>query len=106
MGPCHVGDTPDRNRIPPKTGTMHISRHDNGRGTETVPNDFTMEDLSDIRDAVPHLDLVAIRALRRAGFDIVRSEASAPVLPNRTFWNNIPHPMVSSILRPEHLAAD
>ncbi len=105
MGPCCVGGKPDRNRVPRKTGAMHISRHD-GRGTETVPNDFTMEDLSDIRDAVPHLDLIAIRALRRAGFDIVRSEASTPVLPNRTLWNNIPHAMVSSILRPEHLAAE
>ena len=29
-------------------------------------------DLSDIRDAVPTLDLFAIRSLRRAGFQIVK----------------------------------
>ncbi len=32
------------------------------------------KDLSDIRDAVPSLDLLAIRSLRRAGFQIVRQE--------------------------------
>ncbi len=31
-------------------------------------------DLSDIRDAVPTLDLFAIRSLRRAGFQIVRQD--------------------------------
>ena len=37
-------------------------------------------DLSDIRDAVPALDLLAIRSLRRAGFRIVRqdTEETAP----------------------------
>ena len=32
-------------------------------------------DLSDIRDAVPALDLLAIRSLRRAGFRIVRQDS-------------------------------
>ncbi len=32
------------------------------------------KDLSAIRDAVPSLDLLAIRSLRRAGFQIVRQE--------------------------------
>ena len=32
------------------------------------------KDLSDIRDAVPSLDLLAIRSLRRAGFQIIRQE--------------------------------
>ena len=31
-------------------------------------------DLSDIRDAVPTLDLFAIRSLRRAGFQIIRQD--------------------------------
>ena len=38
-------------------------------------------DLSDIRDAVPTLDLFAIRPLRRAGFQIIRQdlgEAASP----------------------------
>ena len=41
------------------------------------PSQTTMldnKDLSDIRDAVPSLDLLAIRSLRRAGFQIVRQE--------------------------------
>ena len=71
-----------------------------------MQNDFTMEDLSDIRDAVPHLDLSAIRALRRAGFEIVRSQASEPVLAHRSLWNNIPLPMVSSISQPGQVAAE
>jgi len=39
------------------------------------------EDLETIRTTVPHLDLMAIRSLRRAGFDIVRrpAEAGEPV---------------------------
>ncbi len=42
-----------------------------------MPPSLTMldnEDLSAIRDAVPCLDLLAIRSLRRAGFQIVRQE--------------------------------
>lgn len=39
-----------------------------------MPNTFTNEELSSIRDAVPALDLSSIRALRRAGFDIVRTD--------------------------------
>lgn len=35
--------------------------------------DLTSEDLRKIRDAVPQLDLVAIRALSRAGFTLVPS---------------------------------
>lgn len=35
--------------------------------------DLASDDLREIRDAVPQLDLVAIRALNRAGFSIVRS---------------------------------
>ncbi len=35
------------------------------------------EDLSAIRDAVPALDLLAIRSLRRAGFQIVRRDPEA-----------------------------
>lgn len=71
-----------------------------------MQNDFTMKDLADIRDAVPHLDLIAIRALRRAGFDIVRSQANEPVLAHRGLWNNIPLPMVSSLSRPGQVAAE
>lgn len=36
---------------------------------------LTHVDLSDIRDAVPTLDLFAIRSLRRAGFQIIRQNA-------------------------------
>ncbi len=38
-------------------------------------NNLSHSDLSDIRDAVPALDLLAIRSLRRAGFQIVRQDA-------------------------------
>ncbi len=38
------------------------------------PTPLDNEDLSAIRDAVPSLDLLAIRSLRRAGFQIVREE--------------------------------
>lgn len=34
--------------------------------------DLTINDLETIRDVVPHLDLSAIRALRRTGYVIVR----------------------------------
>lgn len=33
---------------------------------------LTNNDLETIRDVVPHLDLAAIRALRRAGYAVVR----------------------------------
>jgi hypothetical protein len=36
--------------------------------------DLSGADLSDIRDAVPALHLLAIRSLRRAGFKIVRKD--------------------------------
>ncbi len=67
-----------------------------------MQTDFTNEDLSAIRDAVPHLDLVAIRSLRRAGYDIVRSEPA--VESRRTLWNLIPCPMTTQALVPEHAA--
>jgi hypothetical protein len=38
--------------------------------------DLASDDLREIRNAVPQLDLVAIRALNRAGFTIVRSGAA------------------------------
>lgn len=60
-----------------------------------MPNDLNMEDLSEIRDAVPHLDLLAIRSLRRAGFDIVRQE---PV-ETQNLWHQVPRPMATSALR-------
>lgn len=70
-----------------------------------MQNELTKEDLSDIRDAVPHLDLVAIRALRRAGFALVRAEpVTAPEIHN--LWNHIPRPMTTSALRPESIAAE
>ena len=48
-----------------------------------TPN-LSNNDLTEIRDAVPSLDLRAIRSLKRAGFNIVRrdipdGEAAAPV---------------------------
>ena len=69
-----------------------------------MQTNLTMQDLSDIRDAVPHLDLVSIRALRRAGFDLVRSqpESSEP----RELWSLVPRPMTSSLLHGEHTAAE
>ena len=67
-----------------------------------MQTDFTNEDLSAIRDAVPHLDLVAIRSLRRAGYDIVRSEQVPE--PQRVLWNLIPHPMETRALHSEHAA--
>lgn len=70
-----------------------------------MQNDLTKEDLSDIRDAVPHLDLVAIRALRRAGFALVRSEpVAAPAIHN--LWNHIPRPMMTSAFHPEAATAE
>jgi hypothetical protein len=41
---------------------------------QTPPINLSHTDLSDIRDAVPTLDLFAIRSLRRAGFQIVRQD--------------------------------
>lgn len=61
-----------------------------------MQNDLNMVDLSEIRDAVPHLDLVAIRSLRRAGFDIVRQEPKPAEIQN--LWHRIPHPMTTSAL--------
>ncbi len=67
-----------------------------------MQTDFTNEDLSAIRDAVPHLDLVAIRSLRRAGYDIVRAEH----VPQGTakLWNLIPRPMTTRVLVSDHAA--
>lgn len=36
--------------------------------------DLNSKDLRDIRDAVPHLDLPAILALKQAGFDLIRTK--------------------------------
>lgn len=63
-----------------------------------MPNDLNMSDLSEIRDAVPHLDLVAIRSLRRAGFDIVRQEPEPTQIQN--LWHQIPRPMATAALVP------
>jgi len=57
-------------------------------------NSLSHDDLSDIRDAVPTLDLFAIRSLRRAGFQIVRqdlngvqeSSGSAPQAAQSEVW--------------------
>ena len=69
-----------------------------------MQTNLTMQDLADIRDAVPHLDLVSIRALRRAGFDLVRSEPEPTESP-RT-WSMIPRPMTSSLLHGERTGAE
>jgi len=37
--------------------------------------DLNSKDLRDISDAVPHLDLQAILALKQAGFDVIRTRA-------------------------------
>lgn len=69
-----------------------------------MQTNLSMQDLSDIRDAVPHLDLLSIRALRRAGFDLVRSEPE----PSKSsgLWSMIPRPMTSSLLQAERNAAE
>ena len=67
-----------------------------------MQNDFTNDDLTAIRDAVPHLDLVSIRALRRAGYDIIRREPAPGTA--RTLWNLIPRPMATQSLVSEHAA--
>ena len=69
-----------------------------------MQTNLTMQDLSDIRDAVPHLDLVSIRALRRAGFDLVRSEPRQ-VEPHG-LWSVIPRPMTSSLRQGDHTGAE
>lgn len=69
-----------------------------------MTHDFSNDDLREIRDAVPHLDLVGIRALRRAGFDIVRREPAPAEIHN--FWNLIPRPMTTSALQVEPAAAE
>lgn len=38
------------------------------------------EELAEIRSAVPHLDAMALRALRRFGYDVVRLEPTAEVM--------------------------
>ena len=68
-----------------------------------MQNDLTNEDLAAIRDAAPHLDLVTIRSLRRAGYDIVRTDP-AQVAATSRLWNLIPRPMVTRVLSPEHAA--
>ena len=45
--------------------------------TPNPTDDLDNNDLSAIRDAVPALDLLAIRSLRRAGFQIVRQNNEA-----------------------------
>ena len=42
--------------------------------TQAPINNLSRADLTEIRDAVPALDLLAIRSLRRAGFEIVRQD--------------------------------
>lgn len=42
--------------------------------SSNLTNNLSHVDLSDIRDAVPTLDLFAIRSLRRAGFQIIRQD--------------------------------
>ena len=69
-----------------------------------MQTNLTMQDLSDIRDAVPHLDLLSIRALRRAGFDLVRSEPEPSE--SRGLWSMIPRPMTSSLLYAARSAAE
>jgi len=45
------------------------------------------KDLSEIRDAVPTLDLFAIRSLRRAGFEIVKARGEEePQPPMHPHW--------------------
>ena len=56
-------------------------------------SDLNPGDLSDIRDAVPTLDLFAIRSLSRAGFRIIRQDrpeqdSSAPA--QRPGWQSEP----------------
>ena len=65
-----------------------------------MQTDFTNEDLTAIRDAVPHLDLAAIRSLRRAGYEIVRRAPTS----EHELWSLIPHPMPTRTLHPEHAA--
>ena len=59
--------------------------------------DLNKTDLEQIRDAVPGLDLHSIRALRRAGFDIVRhdEDGDAPV---RNAGPSLPRPMRSTVM--------
>ena len=64
-----------------------------------MQTNLTMEDLTQIRDAVPQLDLIAIRALRRAGFDLVHREPEPQPGPNRNLWHAIPRPMKTSVLQ-------
>ncbi len=47
--------------------------------TSNLTSNLNNDDLSDIRDAVPALDLLAIRSLRRAGFQIVRQSNVAEI---------------------------
>ncbi len=69
-----------------------------------MQTNLSMQDLSDIRDAVPQLDLLSIRALRRAGFDLVRSEPEPSV--SHGLWSMIPRPMTSSLVHAERTAAE
>ncbi len=46
--------------------------------TSHPANTLSGDELSQIRDAVPSLDLLAIRSLRRAGFQIVRDIQAEP----------------------------
>ena len=69
-----------------------------------MQTNLSMQDLSDIRDAVPQLDLSSIRALRRAGFDLVRSEPEPAA--SHALWSMIPRPMTSSLLHGERSAAE
>ena len=69
-----------------------------------MQTNLTMEDLSAIRDAVPHLDLVAIRALRRAGYDLVHRDPEPGE--GRSTWQAIPRPMTTSPRRPGAVASE
>jgi len=46
--------------------------------SSNLTNNLSHVELSAIRDAVPTLDLFAIRSLRRAGFQIVRQDLDDP----------------------------
>ena len=69
-----------------------------------MQTNLTMEDLSALRAAVPPLDLVASRALRRAGYDLVHRDPEPGE--GRSTWQTIPRPMTTSLRRPEAVAVE
>ncbi len=60
-----------------------------------ISNTLSGDDLVTIRDAVPALDLLAIRSLRRAGFTIVREAEAARKADVEPSWR-LAEPEVSS----------